>query len=142
MGLCKNRICLPQPGVLLAADGKPVGWRPAAEANRRAGTGKRPASAAPVVPAPVIASAADKEVKGTVVKGDLKERKLVVKTADGEKTYDVNAETKFVGPKGGASEAGLKDDRLVAGTEVKLVVIAGNNKTALEVHLPVRKKDK
>ena len=72
---------------------------------------------------------------------DLKESKLIVKTADGEKTYDVNAETKFVGPKGGASEAGLKDDRLVAGAEVTLV-IAGNNKTAREVRLPVRKKDK
>jgi hypothetical protein len=87
------------------------------------------------------ATAADKEVKGTVVKVDLKESKLVVKTDDGEKTYDINAETKFIGPKGGASDAGLKDDRLVAGAEVKLV-IAGNNRTAREVHLPVRKKDK
>ena len=40
-----------------------------------------------------------------------------------------------------ASDAGLKDDRLLAGAEVKLV-IAGNNKTAREVHLPLRKKDK
>jgi hypothetical protein len=88
-----------------------------------------------------VASAADKEVTGTVVKVDLKESKLIIKTTDGEKTYDVNAETKFIGPKGGASEAGLKDDRLVVGAEVKLV-IAGNNKTAREVHLPVRKKDK
>jgi hypothetical protein len=87
------------------------------------------------------ASAADKEVTGTLVKVDLKESKLVIKTADGEKTYDVNAETKFIGPKGGASDTGLKDDRLVAGAELKLV-IAGNNKTAREVHLPVRKKDK
>lgn len=86
-------------------------------------------------------SAADKEVKGTVVKVDLKESKLIVKTDDGEKTYDVNAETKFIGPKGGVSNAGLKDDRLVAGAEVKLL-IAGNNKTAREVHLPVRKSDK
>ena len=87
------------------------------------------------------ASAADKEVKGTIVKVDLKANKLIVKTDDGEKTYDVNAETKFIGPKGGASETGLKDDRLVAGAEVKLL-IAGNNKTAREVHLPLRKKDK
>src|ERR1700679_982927 len=88
-----------------------------------------------------IAIAADKEVKGTVVKVDLKESKLVVKTPDGEKTFDVNAETKFVGPKGGASDAGLKDDRLVPGAEVTLV-IAGNNRTAREVHLPVRKNAK
>jgi len=52
------------------------------------------------------ASAADKEVTGTVVKVDLKESKLIIKTPDGEKTYDVNAETKFIGPKGGASDAG------------------------------------
>ena len=88
------------------------------------------------------AVAADKEVKGTVVKVDLKNSTLTVKTDDGNKVYDINDQTKFLGPKGGASEAGLKDDRLVAGAEVKLL-IAGNNKTAREVHLPVRKsKDK
>jgi hypothetical protein len=86
-------------------------------------------------------SAADKEVMGTVVKVDLKASKLVVKTDDGEKSFDVNAETKFIGPKGGASKEGLKDDRLAVGAEVKLVV-AGNNRTLREVHLPVRKKDK
>src|SRR6476619_3904350 len=79
-------------------------------------------------------SAADKEVKGTVVKVDLKASKLIVKTDDGEKTYDVNAETKFIGPKGGASDAGLKDERLVKGVMLKLVV-AGNNKTAREVNI-------
>lgn len=83
----------------------------------------------------------DKEVKGTVVKVDLKGSTLTIKT-DGdkaEKTYDVNDKTKFVGPKGGASDAGLKDDRLVAGAEVRLLV-AGNNRTLREVHLPERKK--
>lgn len=87
------------------------------------------------------AIAADKEVKGTVVKVDLKEKQIVVKTEDGEKTYDVNDETKFLGPKGGLSDAGLKDDRLAKGTEIKLV-IAGNNKTAREIHMPERKKGK
>lgn len=85
------------------------------------------------------ALAADKEVKGTVVKVDTKGSTLVVKTDDGDKTYDVNDQTKFVGPKGGASDAGLKDDRLVKGAEVT-VVVAGNNKTAREVRLPERKK--
>jgi hypothetical protein len=84
---------------------------------------------------------ADKEVTGTVVKVDVKNKTLTVKTADGEKTYDVNDDTKFVGPKGGASDAGLKDDRLAAGAQVK-VVVAGNNKTAREIHLPERKKGK
>jgi hypothetical protein len=48
------------------------------------------------------------------------------------------SKTKFIGPKGGASDARLKDDRLVPGAEVRLV-IAGNNRTCREVHLPVRK---
>lgn len=85
--------------------------------------------------------AADKEVTGTLVKVDLKESTLTVKTDDGEKSYDVNAETKFVGPKGGVADAGLKDDRLVRGVMLKLVV-AGNNRTAREVHIPERKKGK
>ena len=85
--------------------------------------------------------AADKEVTGTLVKVDQKNSTLTIKTDDGDKTYDVNAETKFVGPKGGASEAGLKDERLVKGVMLK-VVVAGNNKTAREVHIPERKKGK
>jgi FlaG/FlaF family flagellin (archaellin) len=88
-----------------------------------------------------VGRAADKEVTGTLVKVDHKDNTLTVKTADGEKTYDVNAETKFVGPKGGAADAGLKDERLVKGVMLKLV-IAGNNKTAREVHIPERKKAK
>ena len=81
----------------------------------------------------------DKEIKGTVVKVDVKASTLTVKTADGEKTYDVNDKTKFIGPKGGASDSGLKDDRLTPGAEVTLV-IAANNRTCREVHLPERKK--
>ena len=83
----------------------------------------------------------DKQVKGTFVKADLKASTLTVKTLPDkiDKTYDVNDKTKFVGPKGGVSDAGLKDDRLVAGAELSLV-IAGNNRTCREVHLPERKK--
>jgi len=64
---------------------------------------------------------------------------LTVKTDEGNKTYDVNAETKFIGPKGGVSEKGIKDERLVAGVELKLL-IAGNNKTLHEVHIPEKGK--
>jgi hypothetical protein len=88
-----------------------------------------------------VGRAADKEVTGTLVKVDAKNNTLTVKTADGDKTYDVNAETKFVGPKGGVADAGLKDERLVKGVMLKLV-IAGNNKTAREIHIPERKKAK
>ena len=45
----------------------------------------------------------------------------------------------FIGPKGGVADAGLKDDRLVRGVMLK-VVVAGNNKTAREVHIPERGK--
>jgi hypothetical protein len=85
--------------------------------------------------------AKDKEIKGKLVKVDAKAKTLTVQTEDGKKVYEVNDETKFLGPKGGASDAGLKDDRLVKGAEVRLV-IAGNNRTVREVHLPMREKDK
>lgn len=89
-----------------------------------------------------LAQAADKEVKAKLVSVDVKKKILVVTTDDGKKEYDVNDDTKFLGPKGGKSDKGINDDRLVKGAELKLVV-AGNNKTLHEVHLPERKeKDK
>jgi hypothetical protein len=87
------------------------------------------------------AYAADKKVKATVVKVDVKKKMITVKTDEGEKHYTVNEETKFIGPRGGVSDKGIEDDRLVKGAEVELV-IATNNKTLHEVHLPERKKDK
>ena len=88
----------------------------------------------------VWAQGKDKDVRGTLVKVDAKEKTLTIKTADGDKTYDVNDDTKFVGPKGGAAEQGLNDERLVAGVMLR-VVVAANNRTAREVHIPeVRKK--
>jgi hypothetical protein len=82
--------------------------------------------------------AADKEVKGKIVKVDVKKNVITVMTEDGKKEYDVNKDTKFIGPKGGVSEKGIEDDRLKPGAEVTLKV-AGNNKTLHEVHLPERK---
>jgi hypothetical protein len=90
------------------------------------------------------AVAADKEIKGKVVKVDLKKKTLAIMTEEGKKVYTISDETKFIGPKGGISDAGLKDDRLTEGAEIT-VVVAGNNKTVREVHLPERKganKDK
>jgi hypothetical protein len=88
-----------------------------------------------------VALAADKEVKGKVVKVDLKKKVVTVQTDDGKKEYTINDDTKFLGPKGGKSEAGIKDDRFVAGAQITLV-IAGNNRTVREIHLPERKKAK
>lgn len=84
------------------------------------------------------ATAADKEVKGKVVRVDVKKMTIVISTEDGNKTYTINDETKFLGPKGGVSDAGIKDDRLKKGAEITLI-IAGNNRTVREVHLPMRK---
>jgi hypothetical protein len=83
--------------------------------------------------------AADKEVKGKVIKVDTDKKVVSIMTDDGKKEYTIGDDTKFIGPKGGVSKAGIKDDRLVPGAEVKLVV-AGNNNTVREVHLPERKK--
>jgi hypothetical protein len=86
--------------------------------------------------------AADKEVKCTLVKVDVKKKILTVQTTDRkEHRYEVVDDTKFIGPKGGASEEGIKDDRLVKGAELTLVV-AGNNRTLREVHLPRRSSEK
>jgi hypothetical protein len=81
--------------------------------------------------------AADKTVKGTLIKVDVKKKILFVKTDDGKKEYNANSATKFVGPRGGVSDAGIKDDRLKPGAALTLIV-AGNNKTLREVRLPER----
>ena len=81
--------------------------------------------------------AADKTVQATLVKVDVKKKILYVKTDDGKKEYAANSATKFIGPRGGVSDAGIKDDRLKPGASLKLVV-AGNNRTLREVLLPER----
>ena len=86
--------------------------------------------------------AADKEVKCTVVKVDVAKKVITVKTDDGmEHNYDVIDATKFIGPKGGVSDKGIKDDRLTKGAKLTLMV-AANNRSLHEVHLPERKGDK
>jgi len=82
--------------------------------------------------------AADKTVTVTLIKVDVKKKTLFVKVDDEKKLYVVDSKTKFIGPKGGVSEDGIKDDRLKPGASLELV-IAGNNKTVREVHLPERK---
>lgn len=87
------------------------------------------------------ALAADKEVKGKVIKVDARKNLVQIQTDDGKKEYTINDETKFLGPRGGPSDAGIKDDRFVPGAEV-ILVIAGNNRTVREVRLPERQANK
>jgi hypothetical protein len=84
------------------------------------------------------ALAVDKEVKGKIVKVDVKKNIITVMTEDGKKEYEVNKQTKFIGPKGGVSDKGIEDDRLQIGVEVRLKV-ADNNRTLHEVHIPAKK---
>jgi hypothetical protein len=83
--------------------------------------------------------AADKTVKATLIKVDVKKKIFFVKTDDGKKEFTANSATKFVGPRGGVSDEGIKDDRLKPGAELTLIV-AGNNKTLREVRLPERRR--
>jgi hypothetical protein len=88
---------------------------------------------------------AKKDVKGTkakIVKVDAGKQVLTVTTETGKKMdVMVGKDTKFIGPRGGVSDEGIKDDRLAVGNEVTLVM-AADGKTAKEVHLPYRATDK
>ena len=80
------------------------------------------------------------EVVGKVKMVDMAKSSFTITTAEGkDRMFTVTKDTKFVGPKGGVSDEGLKDDRLGKGYEVK-VTPAADMKTAKEVKLPYRKK--
>jgi hypothetical protein len=97
----------------------------------------------------LIASAADKdkskdvkaegkEVKGEITKIDKNKMTFKVKTEDGKTVeYKIEEATKFLGPKGGESKDGIKDDRFIVGAPVTLV-LSKNGKTVQEIHLPNR----
>jgi hypothetical protein len=65
---------------------------------------------------------------------------MLTKTSWRMERDEVN-HTKFVGPKGGVSERGIKDDRLVRDVVLKLVIVS-NNRTVHEVHIPGKATDK
>ncbi len=95
----------------------------------------------------LVAGAADKdkdvktegkEVKGEITKIDKNKMTFKVKTDEGKTVeYKVEEATKFLGPKGGESKEGVKDDRFVVGAPVTLV-LSKNGKTLEEIHLPNR----
>ena len=112
-----------------------AGYVSAAQENKANSPKQAPATTASQTNA---AEDAQRLATGEITKIDVKKKILVVNTVDGKKEYSVNDDTKFIGPKGGKSDKGLEDDRLVKGAELTLL-IAGNNKTVREVHLPERK---
>jgi hypothetical protein len=82
-----------------------------------------------------------KSVAGEVTAIDFQKGAFSLGAADGKaRTFMVNDDTKFVGPKGGSrglGVPGLKDETLVKGAAVR-VVFAQDGKVALEIHLPTR----
>jgi hypothetical protein len=79
-------------------------------------------------------------VVGKVKKVDVDKNKFTIVLESGkDRTFGVDDKTKFIGPRGGKSKDGLKDDRMAKGNEVK-VLPTKDGKTAKEVHLPYRKK--
>lgn len=65
---------------------------------------------------------------------------ITVTTAAGkEVTLKVDRSTSIVGPRGGKSSDGLKDDRLAKGAEIKFA-LAADGKTAKTIQLGFRKK--
>lgn len=83
----------------------------------------------------------DKGVKAKITKVDAAKKTISVSMTGGKK-MDVltTKDTKFIGPRGGASADGIKDDRVAVGNEIG-IVFGPDKKTAREIHLPLRKTD-
>jgi hypothetical protein len=83
-------------------------------------------------------------IKGTVKSVNMGKRTFTIILSDKkERTFVVDKATEFWGPKGGdrgTGPAGLKDDCMAKGYEIR-VVPAKDDKTAKDVYLPTRKAD-
>jgi hypothetical protein len=80
-------------------------------------------------------------VTGKVKIVNLSKKNFTITLENGkERTFAVDKKTKFLGPQGGPSKSGLKDDRMAKGYEVKVLPAKGG-KIAKEVRLPYRKKN-
>jgi hypothetical protein len=84
-------------------------------------------------------------VDGTVKSVDLKANTFTITTTDKkDRTFKVDDKTEFHGPKGGSrgtGPAGLKDDCMEKGYEVKVSPAPKDAKLAKDVFLPNRKGD-
>jgi preprotein translocase subunit YajC len=88
------------------------------------------------------AAADTKEIKGKVTKVDADKGTFSIETDDGKKLdFKVDDKVKFVGPRGGPSKQGIKDDRFKVGAQVTLTTDA-SGKVLQQVKLPVRTKGK
>jgi hypothetical protein len=98
-----------------------------------------------LAPGPQKAIAAPDDPKGDMVKVksvDPKTNTLIVTTPEGKTVkFTIDDKVKIVGPLEGVSEDRLKDDRIVAGSEITLFY-AADKKTLTKIKLGFRKKDK
>ena len=79
------------------------------------------------------------EIVGKLTKLDVDKKTFTIETEDGKKhDLTIGDDTEFLGPRGGKSDKGIKDDRFVVGHEIK-VTTSGNGKVVEEIRLPYRK---
>ena len=87
------------------------------------------------------AKAATADIKGPsgkIVKVDHDKKTFTIADETGKRTeFTFDADTLFIGPRGGQGEKNGKDDRFVVGAPVK-IVLGINGKAVKEVHLPIR----
>jgi hypothetical protein len=90
---------------------------------------------------PAKADAKDGKLVVAKVKSvDVGKGTITATTANGKVIMvSVAKTTKILGPRGGVSTKGLKDDRLAPGSEIKLL-LGADGKSATEIRLGVRKK--
>jgi hypothetical protein len=75
---------------------------------------------------------------GKIVKVDLDGSKFTIADESGKRTdFTFDADTVFLGPRGGVSDKKAKDDRFVVGAPI-IVVLGVSSKAVKEVHLPYR----
>lgn len=75
---------------------------------------------------------------GKIVKVDLDASKFTIADDSGKRNeFTFDADTVFLGPRGGVSDKKAKDDRFVVGAPV-IVVLGVSSKAVKEVHLPYR----
>jgi hypothetical protein len=120
----------------LATDGKTVNEIKLLAPAPAAGTKAAAMSAAAKAKAKAMAGAGGPS--GKIVKVDLAAMKFTIAGPAGKEIeFSFDANTLFIGPRGGEGEKNGKDERFVVGAPVR-VVAGPNGKAVKEVHLPVR----
>jgi hypothetical protein len=116
---------------------------PGAKVQLTMATGGKTASVLKILAkAPTKSSApakpAAKGPSGKIVKVDATGMKFTIADKSGKPTdFTFDANTVFIGPRGGVSDQKAKDDRFVVGAPVQLT-LGGAGKAVKEIHLPMR----